>query len=213
MARYVDEASTQYRNSTWKSAQLDSLACTTVAAPVPISTQGCNVGASTMANHGDMLSTCSCHLGGFFGGLGRLLARMCRIAIQTRTAPRTIFTASDASDGAVAGLGGLLPVAVTESVTTMASDTSQPKVKAAPLTVPRLEGSTIRNAVSGSGSSVTARPINIRLRITAAPVLLAGHGDAHLGFGVGDEVPGQVDGDGVQRAGELEGRLVVRGDR
>src|ERR1700684_317856 len=43
-------------------------------------------------------------------------------------------------------------------------------------------------------------------------VLLAGHGHAHLAFGVGDEVAGQVDGDGVQGAGEREGGLVVRSD-
>jgi hypothetical protein len=85
------------------------LASTTVAAPAPISTQGCSVGARIMANHGGMLSTCCCHFGGFFGGLGRPLARMCRTAITTRTSPSTIFTASDASDGAVAGLGGLSP--------------------------------------------------------------------------------------------------------
>src|SRR5215471_2591162 len=167
MARYDDEASTQYRNSARKLSQLDSLASTTVAAPAPIRTQGWSVGARTMANHGDMLSTCSCHLGGFFGGLGRPLARMCRTAIMTRTAPSAILTASDASEGAVLGLGGLLPVATTVMVTTMARDTSHPKVNAAPLRTPPLEGSTIMNAVSGSGSSVIASPIRTRLRITA----------------------------------------------
>src|SRR5689334_22462149 len=98
-----------------------------------------------MANHGDMLSTCACHWGGFLGGgLGRRLARMWRTAILTRTRPRTILIASAASDGAVAGLGGLLPVAVTVTVTTMARDTSQPNTNAAPLSTPRLEGSTTR---------------------------------------------------------------------
>jgi len=33
-------------------------------------------------------------------------ARMCRTPITTSTTPRTILTASAASDGAVAGLGG-----------------------------------------------------------------------------------------------------------
>src|SRR6516225_2281851 len=168
MARYDDEAITQYRNSARKSAQLDSLASRTVAAPAPISTQGCSVGASTMANHGDMLSTCSCHLGGFFGGLGRLLARMCRTAITTRTVPSAILTASAARDGTVLGLGGLFPVASTVMVTTMARDTSHPNTNAAPLRTPPLEGSTTKNAVSGSGSSVTARPIRIRLRMSMA---------------------------------------------
>src|SRR5262245_14947690 len=172
MARYVDEASTQYRNSTRKSAQLDSLASTTVAAPAPISTQGCNVGASTMANHGDMLSTCSCHLGGCFGGLGRPLARTVRPPLPTRTAPRAILPASAASVGAVLGLGGLLPVASPVMVTTMASDTSHPNTNAAPLRTPPLEGSTTKNAVSGSGSSATATPTRIRLSTsTAAPPL------------------------------------------
>ena len=63
-----------------------------------------------MANHGDMLSTCSCHLGGFFGGLGRLLRRMFRIATARRPTPMAILTASAPMDGAVFGLGGLLPV-------------------------------------------------------------------------------------------------------
>ena len=109
-----------------KLCQPDSLASTTVAAPAPISTQGCRAGARARANHGDMLSTCACHLGGFFGGLGRPLARMCLSAILTRTTPSTILTASAASDGAVAGLGGLPPVARTVIVTTTARDNSHP---------------------------------------------------------------------------------------
>src|ERR1700756_4566152 len=107
----------QYKASARKLSQLDSFASTTVAAPRPISTQGCSVGASAMANHGDMLSTCACHLGGFLGGLGWPRARMCPTAILTRTTPSTILIASAASDGAVAGLGGSLPVAVTVIVT------------------------------------------------------------------------------------------------
>ena len=63
-----------------------------------------------------------------------------------------IFTASDASEGTVLGLGGLLPVASTVTVTTMARDTSQPNRYAAPFLTPRFEGSTTRNAVNGSGS-------------------------------------------------------------
>src|ERR1700733_8686184 len=141
MATKDDEARTQYKPSARKLCQLDSLASTTVAAPRPISTQGCSVGARAMANHGDMLSTCACHLGGFLGGMGRRLARMCRTAILTRTTPSTILIASAASDGAVAGLGGSLPVAVTVTATTMARDTSQPNTNAAPLRAPRLEGS------------------------------------------------------------------------
>jgi hypothetical protein len=44
-------------------------------------------------------------------------------------------------------------------------------------------------------------------------LLLAGHGHAHLAVAVGDEVAGEVDGDGVERAGEPERGLVVGGDR
>src|SRR5262249_8665522 len=168
MARYVDEASTQYRNSTRKSAQLDSLACTTVAAPAPISTQGCNVGARTMANHGDMLSTCSCHLGGFFGGLGRPLARMCRTAMTTRTVPSAIFTASDASDGAVLGLGRLLRVGAPVLVPPWAGAPGPPNTNAAPLPSPPFEGSRPKKAVGGGGSSATATPIKIRLSTSTA---------------------------------------------
>src|SRR5215471_16392717 len=125
-----------------------------------------------MANHGDILSTCSCHFGGFFGFLGCcLISRRCRIAITTRTPPRAAFTASAAIDGAVCGLGGVLPVATTETVTTIARDISQPNTNAAPFSAPRCEGSTIRNAVRGRGSRATAKPIRTRLR--SMPVLLS----------------------------------------
>src|ERR1700751_1302436 len=106
MARQDDEARTQYKPSARKLSQLDSFASPTVAAPRPMSTHGCSVGASAMANHGDMLSTCACHLGGFLGGLGWLLARMWPTAILTRSTPTTILIASAASDGTGAGVGG-----------------------------------------------------------------------------------------------------------
>src|SRR6185437_14290057 len=61
-----------------------------------------------------------------FGFFGPLIRRRCRIAIMTRTVPIAIFTASDASDGTVFGLGGLLPVATSVIVTTMAREPSQP---------------------------------------------------------------------------------------
>ena len=67
------------------------------------------------------------------------------------------------------GWGGLLPVASTVAVTTRARDTSHPNTKAAPFLTPRLEGSTTRNADSGSGSSVTARPMIMRLRTMSVP--------------------------------------------
>src|SRR5690349_24116035 len=110
-----------------------------------------------------MLSTCACHFGGFFGGLGRPLAWMRRTAITTRTAPSAIFTASAASEGAVLGLGGLLPVATTVIVTTMARDTSHPNTKPAPFPVPRPEGSTTWNAATGDGAAHTARLLRSKM--------------------------------------------------
>ena len=91
--------------------------------------------------------------------------------MSTRATPNTIFTASAASEGAVAGLGGLLPVAATVIVTTIASDSSHPNTYAAPFTVPRLEGRMTMNAVSGNGSRVTAKPISMRLRTMAIPLV------------------------------------------
>src|SRR5215831_5264191 len=111
-------------------AQLDNLAAMTVAAPAPISTHGCTTGARPMANHPDMLSTCSCHFGGFFGFFGRRARRHCRIAAATRTIPITILTARAVYDGDVCGLGGLLPVASTVTATTIARDTSHPNTNA-----------------------------------------------------------------------------------
>ena len=67
------------------------------------------------------------------------------------------------------GLGGLLPVASTVTVTTIARDTSHPNTKAAPFRTPRLEGSTTMKAVSGSGSNAIARPIRTRSSTTAVP--------------------------------------------
>ena len=63
-----------------------------------------------MAYQGDMLSRPVCHLGVFLGGLGFPILRRCRTAMNTRATPMRIFTARAASDGAVFGFGGLLPV-------------------------------------------------------------------------------------------------------
>src|SRR5277367_1768294 len=94
--------------------------------------------------------------------------------MSTRTTPSAIFTASPASEGAVFGLGGLLPVAATVIVTTIASDASHPNTYAAPFTVPRLDGRMTMNAVSGNGSKVTAKPISMRLRTIAIPLVSPG---------------------------------------
>src|SRR5580700_649401 len=94
--------------------------------------------------------------------------------MSTRTTPSAIFTASPASEGAVFGLGGLLPVAATVIVTTIASDASHPNTYAAPFTVPRLDGRMTMNAVNGNGSRVTAKPITMRLRTMLLTVPLTG---------------------------------------
>src|SRR5580692_2732185 len=56
------------------------------------------------------------------------------------------------------------------------------------------------------------RPAPDGLVWATLPPLLAQHRQAHLAFGVGDEIAGQVDRGGVQGAGEPERRAVVRGD-
>ena len=62
-------------------------------------------------------------------------------------------------------------MASTVTVTTTASETSQPNTNAAPLLTPRLDGNTIMNVVSGIGSNAIARPIKMRSNvIAAAPV-------------------------------------------
>ena len=121
-----------------------------------------------MAYHGDMLSMPVCHLGVFFGFLGFPILRHCRMAMSTRTTPMAIFTARAARDGAVLGLGGLLPVSSTVPATTTASERSHPKMKAAPFRTPPLDASMRMKAVRGIGSSVTTRPMMTRSRITLA---------------------------------------------
>src|ERR1700722_4005440 len=121
----------------------------TVAAPAPIRPHGCRTGARPMAYHGDMLSTCACHLGTFFGFFGCPLLRRCRIAIEIRTTPTAIFTASPASEGAVAGLGGWLPVESTVIATTITTDASRPNTKPAHFLTPRLDERMTRNAING----------------------------------------------------------------
>ena len=75
-----------------------------------------------------------------------------------------IFTAREASDGAVFDFGGLLPVARIVTATTTASESSHPKMKAAPFLVPFFDARTRTKAVSGIGSKVIANPMRIRLR-------------------------------------------------
>src|ERR1700691_1816501 len=96
--------------------------------PAAISAQGWVSGPSAMAYHGVMLSMWACHLGVFFGGFGLFIFRYCRTAITVSPTPMASLAASAASEGAVLGFGGLLPVTSTVNAITIASDTSQPKM-------------------------------------------------------------------------------------
>jgi hypothetical protein len=127
-----------------------------------------------------MVSTCSCHFGGFFGFFGCPILRRCRIAIATRKTPIAIFAASAPSEGAVFGLGGLLPVASTVIATTIARDTSHPNTNAAPFTAPRREGSRTMNVRIGSGSNAIAKPIRTRSSTTSVPPTSPMKGDVML---------------------------------
>ena len=81
------------------------------------------------------------------------------------------LAASAASEGAVLGLGGLLPVTSTVNAITITSETSQPKMNAAPFLTPPSEARMRMNAVSGIGWSVIARPMRTRLRtIMCVPI-------------------------------------------
>ena len=84
------------------------------------------------------------------------------------------LAASAASEGAVLGFGGLLPVTSTVNAITMASDTSQPKMNAAPFRTPPFDARIRMNAVSGIGSSVIAKPMRTRLRTSMCPPILSG---------------------------------------
>src|SRR5690348_10281455 len=95
-----------------------------------------------------------------------------------------IFSANDASVGAVCGRGGLLPVAITVTDTTIARETSQPNMNAAPFLTPRLDGSTMKNADNGSGSRVMASPMSIRSKTTA--------GDLNRGTPLGRDIVGPL---------------------
>ena len=123
--------------------------------PAAMSAQGWVSGPSLMAYQGVMLSMPVCHLGGFFGGFGLPSFLYCRIAITVSPTPMASLAARAASEGAVLGFGGLLPVTRTVNAITIASDSSQPKMNAAPFRTPPLDARTRMNAVSGSGSSVT----------------------------------------------------------
>src|ERR1700691_5537055 len=114
--------------------------------------------------------------------------------------PMAIFTASPASEGAVFGLGGLLPVASTVTDTTITRDASHPNTKAAPFLTPRLEGSTARNAINGSGSSATATPITTRLSTTAALPL----SPRRRRCGVHQGADGRVSGATPESAGSVD---------
>src|SRR5271166_6462846 len=144
--------------------QDESFASMIVATPAATSPHGWVRGPRAMANQIDMLSIPVCHLGTFFGSFASLNLRRLRMAMITSATPMAIFTASAAKDGAVLGFGGLLPVTTRVNAMTRASDTSQPKMNAAPFRTPFLDARTRMNAVSGIGSREIARPISRRLK-------------------------------------------------
>src|ERR1039457_3208442 len=137
-----------------------------VATPAATRPHGWVSGPSAMAYQGDMLSMPLCHLGVFLGFLGLPMRRQWRTAMNNRTAPIRILTASPANDGAVFGLGGLLPVTNTVPATTLAHETIHPNMKAAPLRTPFFDASTRTNPVSGIGSRVITNPMSNRSMIT-----------------------------------------------
>ena len=75
-----------------------------------------------------------------------------------------VLTIRPATDGAVFARGGLLPVSRTVTATTIASDTSHPKMNVAPFRTPPCDANTRMNAVKGIGSRVIANPMRTRLR-------------------------------------------------
>jgi hypothetical protein len=81
---------------------------------------------------------------------------------RTSATPIAICTAKAASEGAVFGFGGLFPVTRTVRATTMASESSHPKMKAAPFRVPPLDSKMRRKAVRGIGSRVMTKPMSRR---------------------------------------------------
>src|SRR5438477_4623743 len=83
-----------------------------------------------------------------------------------------------ASDGAELLFGGLFPVTSTVNATTTASDTSHPKMKAAPFLTPSVDASTRMNAVNGIGSRVIANPMRTRLKISMRHLCHSRHGVA-----------------------------------
>lgn len=117
------------------------------------------------AYKGDMLSIPACHLGVFFGFLGRPNRRYRRHATNNSTVPNAILAAKAPSDGAVLGFGGELPVASRVITTTTTSDATHPTMKAAPFRSPPSDARMRMNAVRGIGSSVTPNPMMTRLRI------------------------------------------------
>ena len=68
------------------------------------------------------------------------------------------------------GAGGLFPVTTRVTETTMASDTSHPKMKPAPFLTPPFDPSTKRKAVRGIGSSVMTSPMRMSSKVTGQPI-------------------------------------------
>src|SRR5580704_6972838 len=140
-----------------------SLASATVAAPAATSVQGCRNAASPAAAHSDIRSTLAIQVGGL---CGRPLRRCVCTASRISTTPAASLTARAASDGAVCGLGGLLPVARMTAAITATRQASQPRMYARPFQIPFWAASTRTNAVSGNGTNAIPSPMRSRLSTT-----------------------------------------------
>src|SRR5207253_1945079 len=68
------------------------------------------------------------------------------------------------------------------------------------------------NSAALGDTKISIRALGWRSGWVPVRGLLTGHGHAHLAAGVGDEVAGEVDGDGMEGAGEGERAAVVGGD-
>ena len=123
--------------------------------PAPIGPQGWSVAPRVMANDGDDVVYVQLPL--------RRLLRLLGWSHPTPLPDRECDKARADSDlgrersgsGNRVRLVGLVPVASTVTVTTMARDTSNPDVHAAPFRAPRFEGSTTMKADNGSGRALS----------------------------------------------------------
>ena len=156
MTRKLDVASRQNITSASQSPAVNSLACTTVAAPIATSDHGCMKAPNPTAAHGDMRSSHPIQVGGL---RGRPRLRRRRMPTQISRMPSSALTTRTAVEGAVCGRGGLPPVAESTAATTATRQAVQPRMNASPFQMPPLAARRRMNATSVSGSSVIASPM------------------------------------------------------